>query len=114
MLSLGQKIRELREKKGVSLREFARQIDYSAAFVSDVELGRRHPSEKVLVDIADSLGVPVQELEEYDLRLPLDDFRRKSEFDPQYAFALRKIANLSRDDLIRLVSRRQSKKPDGK
>lgn len=40
MKTLGQRIRELRETKDLSLREFAKQLgDLSAAFLSDVELG---------------------------------------------------------------------------
>lgn len=42
--TLGQRIRELRERDDLSLREFARKLGVSAAFLSDVELGRRHPS----------------------------------------------------------------------
>lgn len=38
---LGQKMRQLRERQGVTLREIARRLDLSAPYVSDLELGRR-------------------------------------------------------------------------
>lgn len=43
---LGERIREARTRKGLSLREVARKVKISAAFLSDIELGRRAPSEE--------------------------------------------------------------------
>lgn len=43
----GARIRSLREKAGMSLRELARQLDVSAPYVSDLELGRRSFSEEL-------------------------------------------------------------------
>lgn len=40
-VAIGAKMRESREKRGLSMREVARRMGYSAAFVSDLELGRR-------------------------------------------------------------------------
>lgn len=37
-------LRQLREDADISLREMARQLELSAAFVSDCELGRRYLS----------------------------------------------------------------------
>ena len=42
----GQMIRELRKKSDVSLRDMAAQMNLSAPFVSDMELGRRNWSEE--------------------------------------------------------------------
>ena len=52
MKTLGEKIRELREERDLSLRELAKKLNLSAAFLSDIELGRRNPSDKVLSDLA--------------------------------------------------------------
>jgi transcriptional regulator with XRE-family HTH domain len=38
----GQMVRELRERKGVSLRTVAKRLGLSAAFISDLERGRRN------------------------------------------------------------------------
>ena len=43
-ITLGKKLRELRERAGLSLREVAKAAKVSAPFLSDVELGRRFPA----------------------------------------------------------------------
>ena len=45
--------------KTFSLRELAGKIGVSAAFMSDVELNRRYPSDKHLREIAQYLGTGV-------------------------------------------------------
>jgi transcriptional regulator with XRE-family HTH domain len=42
----GQLAREMREKKKISLRKVARRMGVSAAFLSDLELGRRSWNEE--------------------------------------------------------------------
>ena len=44
----GASLREIREDAYLSLREFAERIGLSAAYVSDVELGRRRATEKIV------------------------------------------------------------------
>lgn len=41
-------LRKIRESKDISLREAARNMGISAAYLSDIELGRRAVSEKVI------------------------------------------------------------------
>lgn len=111
MKTLGQRIRELREEKDLSLREFAKKLGgLSAAFLSDVELGRRHPSEDVLAQMARALGTTVDDLKQYDSRPPVDELRRLSSNDPAYGFALRKLADKDVDpqDLLKFLE----KQPD--
>lgn len=38
----GKLVREMREAKGISLRQLAKQMDVSAPFLSDMERGRRN------------------------------------------------------------------------
>jgi transcriptional regulator with XRE-family HTH domain len=90
-MSLGQYIRELRDKRDISLREFAKKLECSAAFLSDIELGRRYPSDKILTDIATLLGVSVEELKARDVRAPLEELKRLTATDPRYAFAFRTV-----------------------
>ena len=54
-ISFDQRIRELRDKAGLSLRKLADQIDISSPFLSDIELGRRFPSEEILAKLAGAL-----------------------------------------------------------
>jgi transcriptional regulator with XRE-family HTH domain len=112
MKTFGERIRELRDEKDVSLRELAKKLDVSAAFLSDVELGRRYPSEKVLVKISEALGVAIEDLKSYDSRAPIEDLKRLTSANPQYGFALRKVVDqkISAEDLIRFVEEKSKPK----
>lgn len=107
--TLGQKIRELREDKDLSLRELAKQLGgLSAAFLSDIELGRRYPSDEVLAKIANVLGVSLDELQKCDTRPPVEDLKRKTELDPTFGFALRKLMekDVTAEELMKLVEKK--------
>ena len=94
MKSLGERIHELREEHDLSLREFAAKLGgLSAAFLSDVELGRRHPSEKVLAEMARVLGTTLEDLRKYDTRAPVEDLKRLATANPAYGLALRQIVD---------------------
>jgi len=111
--TLGERIRELRELKDLSLREFAKKLGgKSAAFLSDVELGRRHPSDKVLEDMARALGTTVEDLKKYDTRAPMEDLRRLANTNPAYGIALRRVVDegVSADELTNLANKKRSKK----
>jgi transcriptional regulator with XRE-family HTH domain len=90
---LGKKIRQYREEKDLSLREMAERIGRSAAFLSDIEHGKRFPSEKVLREIANLFRVKVEELAEHDERIPMRKIGELSESNPQYAVLFRKVAD---------------------
>jgi transcriptional regulator with XRE-family HTH domain len=119
MMSLGQRIRELRDQRDLSLREFATKLGCSAAFVSDVELGRRYPSEKLLIEMAQILKVTVEELKTHDTRPPVEQMKRSIAIDPLYALAFRTVLerNISPDQLLKLAKEKgyevkgQKKKP---
>ena len=51
-MSIGQRIRSIRQERGMSLRELARRMDISAAHLSDIELGRRTATSERLGQIA--------------------------------------------------------------
>lgn len=89
MTPLGTYIRQLRDKKEMSLREFARRLKKTAAFISDVELGRRFPSPEVLEEIAKLLGTSVEDLKKHDFRPPLEEVRKATESRPALALAFR-------------------------
>lgn len=110
--TLGERIRELREVADKSLRELAREVGVSAAFLSDIELGRRYPSDDVLDKIARKLGTTPQALDEYDTRPPLDEMKRKSHTNPAYGFALRRMVeeDVSSEELLKLMDRLKKKK----
>lgn len=112
MNTLGGRIRELREQRDLSLREFAKRVGHSAPFLSDVELGRRFPSPEVLAKMAHALGVPVTELQAHDTRAPLEDLKRLAELNPAYGIAFRKVIDnkVSPEDLMKLAGEQPEQK----
>ena len=73
--TLGTEIRRLRLEAGVTLRGFAKKLGHSAAHQSDIEHGRRMPSEDVLRRIVDELsevGATLEGLQELDTRIDPD------------------------------------------
>jgi transcriptional regulator with XRE-family HTH domain len=114
MKSLGERIRELREKQDLSVRELARRLNLSAAFLSDVELGRRHPSDDVLAEIAQALGTTVEDLRKHDTRPPVREFRRLAAANPAYGVMLRKVLEKTVDpeDVIKFLDERKKRKDE--
>lgn len=115
MKTLGTRIRELRDERDLSLREFARRLgDVSAAHISDIELGRRYPSLPLMKKIAEELRVPLDELLQYDNRAPVDDLKRRAEADPTFGFALRKIVeqDVSAEELLKLLENKAKHEKD--
>jgi transcriptional regulator with XRE-family HTH domain len=112
MKTLGQRIRELREEADLSLREFARRLDnLSPAFVSDVELNRRHPTEKMLGRMAEVLGTTAEELKIYDARPPVQEIKDLSVRNPSYGVAFRKFVStvaekdIKPEEIVRIIER---------
>ena len=66
-VTLGEAIYHARQERGITLRALARTIGVSAPFMSDVEHGRRKPSEDRLAEIAKVLHVSAQELQDMTL-----------------------------------------------
>jgi len=59
---LGSRLKEIRLKSGLSLREIARQLDVSPSFISQIENGKSQPSVATLYSFAKLLSVPVDVL----------------------------------------------------
>ena len=95
--SLGQKIKELRGVADLSLRELAKKLNVSAPFLSDVELGRRFPSDEVLGKLAKALDISADELRRYDSRQPVADLKRMIEGSPNLGFAFRTLVEEMKD-----------------
>lgn len=102
--TLGERVRELREENDLSLRELSRRVgEASAAFLSDVELSRRFPSEKTLTNLAAALGTTIEDLQRYDSRPPVDEMRRIANANPALGFAFRRLAELSPEELMKVL-----------
>jgi transcriptional regulator with XRE-family HTH domain len=54
---IGRKLREERERRGISLRELARRVGVSPSLVSQIELDRVNPSVSTLYSLVTELGM---------------------------------------------------------
>jgi transcriptional regulator with XRE-family HTH domain len=114
--SLGQRLHQLRDKADLSMSELAKKVGISPPFLSDIELGRRFPSEEILAKLASALNVTFQELEKYDNRGPIADLKRLMDADPKLGFAFRtavekvKSGELTADDIIARLGKSPRKK----
>ena len=73
--TLGDEIKRLRLKAGFTLRAFAASIGKTPPYQSDIEHGRRMPSEETLRDMVDQLkhvGATYEGLKQFDTRLDED------------------------------------------
>lgn len=113
--TLGERIRELRTGADMSLRDLSSRLKgASAAFLSDIELGRRFPSDKTLTQLAEVLGTTLEDLKQYDTRPPVEEMRRRAAENPAVGMAFRRIADLPSEELLKLAKtlkdKEQSKK----
>lgn len=109
MKTLGEQIRELRDAQDLSLREFARRLGgLSAAFLSDVELGRRYPSDEVLAKMARVLGTTVEALRTHDTRPPVAELKRLANTNPVWGLAFRQLleSSVSPEELLKLAEKK--------
>lgn len=102
--TLGQRIRELRQERDLSLRDLGdllkdagTNVPVSAAFLSDLENGRRFPSEEMIGKLARALGTTADDLQEHDQRGASRDLDTLVGMNAQYAFAFRKAVQVVRD-----------------
>jgi len=92
-VTMGQRLRELRERTGFSLREVAKAAKISAPFLSDVELGRRFPTNETLALIAQKLRASADDLKKHDHRTALADLKRLADNSPSLGAALRVLVD---------------------
>lgn len=87
MNTIGSQIRARRDSLGISLRELAKRIGISPPFLSDIERGRRMPSQERLAVIGGILNFKPHELAAYDFRGDLELFKSDLEREPELASA---------------------------
>jgi transcriptional regulator with XRE-family HTH domain len=62
LAALGQRILEVRKKKGITLDELSLRMQISKGNLSDIERGKRDPRFQTLKAIAEGLGLKLQVL----------------------------------------------------
>ena len=92
-VGLGERLRQLREAADISLRELSKEAGISPPFLSDVELGRRYPSDDILAKLAKALKVSVDELKRLDTRGDAQDVKKLIEANPSLGFAFRTMVD---------------------
>lgn len=103
--SLGDLIREARTPKG-SLRDFAKRLDITPSYLSDIENDRRVPAEEVLRRIAELLGLDFDELMAKAGRFG-EDAERYMRKHPTVGVLFRKLSESKTpdDDLAKLLKK---------
>ena len=113
--TMGQRLRELRERAGLSLREVAKAARISPAFLSDVELGRRFPADDRLALIAQKICASADDLKKHAHRSALVDLKRLAESSPNLGAAVRALVDqvqsgaLTTDELAARLRRATNK-----
>ena len=115
MHSLGEVIRNLREKTDLSLRALAKKADISPPFLSDIETGKRYPSDETLQSLAKTLKVSIEHLKKYDHRESASDLRRIIANNPRIGLAFRstveglKTGKITAEQLERLLNQQNKR-----
>jgi transcriptional regulator with XRE-family HTH domain len=102
-MQFGERLRELREQRGLTQKELAELLEVSPSYVNKVERERLHfgdyPSAKFIHKLADELDADEDELLLLADKVP-EDIRRRIRERPE---AFRQIAKLSNRALDRLL-----------
>ena len=98
--SLGEFIRGKRDELDLSLRELARRLEITPPYLSDIELGKRYPSEPIMAKLADFLKVSIEELKMFDHRESLSELKRLLEQNTSLNVAFRSAIEEVKDGKI--------------
>lgn len=90
----------------MSIRELAEAVKeekktatpFSAGFLSEIENGRRFPSDILFSILAKVLGVDENTLRSFDQRMPSDELKELQQINPQFGFAFRRAVEIIRED----------------
>lgn len=118
---LGAFLREKRQNKGLSVRKVCEAINADAnniptemvspTYLSDIETGRRAPSDRALKNICTVLKITEEEVAKHDMRVPAQEIRDLATANQLYGKAFRRIVsgiqqnNISADELLARLER---------
>lgn len=103
MPTLGQLIKDCRQKKGLTVRGFAATIGVQPPFVTDIEADRRRPGPEVLSKIAETLDLPLEQLQALDPRIS-PEVKQWMDTEPRVSSLLRQLRQSANpDELLRRV-----------
>lgn len=84
MNKIGNRLKDLRSDRGISLRELARLSNVSPSFLSQIENGKSQPSVATLFTIAQQLEVPIDTLFESDNSSSAVEIKTSSSTDSEH------------------------------
>ena len=100
-MRFGQRLKKLREEKGISQSQLAKKLGYvNNGYISDIERGEFVPSDKKLQRIAKALDVPFSQLKDLVLEIKLKQLGIK---EPQLINLFRDISTLSKKEKKRII-----------
>jgi transcriptional regulator with XRE-family HTH domain len=74
MRRFGEKVRTLRLRHGMTLRQLADALGYeSHGFISDIEFGRKQPTGEFILRVSRVFGIPMDQLGKDELDLDAAD-----------------------------------------
>lgn len=118
-MDFGTQIRNLRTKKGISLRDFADMVKIDFTYLSKIENGKVDPpSEEKIRTMASLLGVEAEELLSLAGKISSEQIRKAVESNPDVGILLRKLQSrkLTNDQVKKMLtiatSKEDSKKDD--
>ncbi len=100
MATIGDRIREIREKRKMTQDELAQTADISKGFLSDVENDKRNVSSQILLRIANSLGASINYLLTGETKEPV--MRESINIPPELSLAAQEL-NLSYTQTLELL-----------
>ena len=100
---LGLKLRTLRRERGDSLKSVAERSGLSVSYLSEIEKGKKYPKPDKLIDLADALEVPYDELVSLSVKDDLSPLKSvfSSAFVEEFPF---EVFGLESQDVFSLVS----------
>lgn len=98
-MTFGEKVKKLREKKGISQRQFALALDITPTYMSKIERGEfSPPSEEVIKNMAILLDVDSDELLSYANKVDSELLDIIKNEPTKYAALLRQWAKKAKKD----------------
>jgi transcriptional regulator with XRE-family HTH domain len=105
MAQMGDRMRELRERRGFTLDELAARSGVSKSFLSEVENAKRSLSAQFLLRVANALGASVDYLLRGETQEPLE--RQQVLIPPELAMVAAEL-DLSYRETVRLLDAHNS------
>jgi len=71
MQRFGEKLRTLREQRGITQQQLADELGFSQVYLANLELGKKKPNVELLLKLSVLFGVSVDEMIKDDMKLSM-------------------------------------------